>query len=175
MKRERAWRIHLCISLLLILMVSLTNCQFKQGVPQWSGSGFLRNDFLGYRSVAVLPFEGDDSREVTDAFIQSFRERFSQISIVDPKRIVEALRGQGLNPEQLDEAARRKIGRMLGAQALITGNAYYPSILRWLLQVVIVDTETGKVMGRSLVEVDYMGAMGVKEGTRLAVEKLTLR
>jgi hypothetical protein len=175
MKSEKKWRIRLSICLPLFLMVFVTNCHFKQGVSQWSGSGFLRKEFLEYRSVAILPFEGGDSGEVTDAFIQSFRERFPQISIVGPKRVLEALRGEALNPERLDESTRAKIGSTLGVQALITGNVYYPSIVRWLLQVMIVDTGTGRVMGRSLVEIDFMGAMGIREGARFAVEKLTLR
>ncbi len=175
MTREREGRTSLLILLLLIIMVAAANCQFRQGVPQWSGSGFLRSEFLEYKGVAVLPFEGDDSREVTDAFIQSFRERFPQIPVADPRRVMGTLRSQGLSPERLDESARAEMGRALGVQALITGNIYYPSITRWLLQVVIVDADTGRVMGRSLVEIDYLGAMGAKEGASLAVEKLTLR
>jgi hypothetical protein len=53
------------------------------------------------------------------------------------------------------------------------GTIYYPSITRWFLQIVILDTKTGEVMGRSLVEIDFMGAMGKVEGARFAVEKLT--
>jgi hypothetical protein len=155
-------------------MALIEGCQFKQGVPQWSGSGFLRKEFLEYRGVAIFPFEGDDSGEVTDAFVRAFCERFPQISITGPQRVLEVLRSEALGPEGLDESARAKISSMLGAQALITGNVYYPSIVRWLLQVVIFDTETGRVMGRSLVEINFMGAMGIKEGARFSVEKLTL-
>jgi len=75
----------------------------------------------------------------------------------------------------LDETERLDIGNALKAQALITGNIYYPSISRWLLQIVILDTETGKVMGRSLVEINFMGAEGKEQGARFAVEKLTFR
>jgi hypothetical protein len=174
MKNEKGWRISLPIVLLLFLMVLVESCQFKQGVPQWSGSGFLRKEFLEYRGIAIFSFEGDDSGEVTDAFIESFRERFPQISIIGPQRVLEVLRSEGLDPKELDESARAKISSMLGTQALITGNVYYPSIVRWLLQVVIFDTETGRVMGRSLVEINFMGAMGIKEGARFSVEKLTL-
>lgn len=174
MKNEKGWRISLPIVLLLFLMVLVESCQFKQGVPQWSGSGFLRKEFLEYRGIAIFSFEGDDSGEVTDAFIESFRERFPQISIIGPQRVLEVLGSQGLDPKELDESARAKISSMLGTQALITGNVYYPSIVRWLLQVVIFDTETGRVMGRSLVEINFMGDMGIKEGARFSVEKLTL-
>ncbi len=165
-----------CFSLLsfLLLMVVVAGCSMNQGVPQWSGSGFVRKEFLEYRSVAILPFEGDDSGEVTDAFAMSFHERFPEISMTHRRRVSEVLRGRDLGPEQLDEETRLGIGKALVVQALITGNIYYPSISRWLLQIVILDTETGKVMGRSLVEINFMGAMGKKEGARVAVEKLTV-
>lgn len=161
--------------LVLLLIVFVTGCSsLKAGVPQWSGSGFLRKEFLQLKSVAVLPFEGDDSGEVSDAFAESFYERFPQISTVDRKRVLEVFRGQALNVGRLDDATREKIGRTLGVQAVITGNVYYPSIVNWFLQVEIVDTDTGKMMGRSMVEIDFMGAEGKKKGARFAVEKLTL-
>jgi hypothetical protein len=57
-------------------------------------------------------------------------------------------------------------------QALVVGNVYYPSIVRWLLQVQIVDAETNEVLGRSLAEIDFMGAEGKKEGCKIAVQYL---
>lgn len=173
MKSGKEWRICLSLSFLLFLMIIVTGCSLKRGMPQWSGSGFVRKEFLEYKSVAVLPFEGDDSGEVSNAFALSFHEKFPQISIADRKRVLEFFRDQALTPARLDEEARLRIGNTLGVQALITGNIYYPSITRWFLQVVIFDTETGKVMGRSLVEIDFMGAMGKEEAARFAVEKLT--
>ena len=149
-------------------------CSSNFGVIQWSGSGFLRKEFLEYKRIAVLPFEGDDSGEVLNAFTESFREKFPQISIVDPEQVAEALREQTLNLGQVDDAMRAKVGKTLEAQALITGNVYYPTIRRWLFQVVILDTDTGRVMGRSLAEIDFMGALRKAEGARIAVEKLTL-
>jgi hypothetical protein len=53
------------------------------------------------------------------------------------------------------------------------GNVYYPSIVRWLLQVQLVDAETNEVLGRSLAEIDFMGAEGAKEGCKIAVQYLT--
>ncbi len=165
-----------CLSLLflLFLMAIATGCSMNRGVPQWSGSGFVRKEFLEYRSVAILPFEGDDSGEVSDAFALSFHERFPEILMTDRKRVSGVLRGKDPGSEPLSEEARLRIGKLLGVQALITGNVYYPSISRWLLQIVILDTETGEVMGRSLVEINFMGALGKKEGARFAVEKLTV-
>lgn len=154
-------------------MVAL-GCSFtKGGVPEWSGSGFVRKEFLEYKNIAVLPFNGDDSGEVSKAFSGGFHEKFPQISIVDQKRVLGVIRDKVLSPDRLDEDTRLEIGNTLDAQALIMGTIYYPSITRWFLQIVILDTKTGEVMGRSLVEIDFMGAMGKVEGARFAVEKLT--
>jgi hypothetical protein len=158
--------------LFLLLAAVLMSCSLHSGVPQWSGSGFVRKEFLEYKSAAVLPFEGDDTGEVSRAFASSFHEKFPQIEIVDRKQVSELLKGHTVTPDRLDEETRLRLGHTLDAQALIAGNIYYPSILRWLLQVVIFDTETGEVMGRSMVEINYMGAMGKEEAAQFAVEKL---
>jgi len=164
--------------MLLLLLVFITagasGCSSNQGVPQWSGSGFLRKQFLDYRTVAILPFAGDDSAEVTAAFADSFSKRFPQVSIERLRSTSDLLRGEAVKPNQLDQATRLKIGRALNADGLILGSVYYPSITTWYLQVEIVDTETGEMLGRSVVEINYMGAEGFRQGTRLAVEKLTL-
>jgi hypothetical protein len=173
MKNNERWRVHLFLAFFLFLILVLAGCSMN--VPQWSGSGFLRNEFLDYKSVAIFPFEGDDSNEVSRAFARSLQERFPEISIVDRKRVLGLFRREALVPDRLDEEARRRIGTALGAQALITGNIYYPSITSWFLQVVILDSETSRVMGRSLVEINFMGAMGGEEAARFAVQRLVLR
>jgi len=172
MRSEKEWRVRLF--LLFLLMIIVTGCSIKLGVPKWSGSGFVRKEFLEYKSVAILPFEGDDSGEVSSAFALSFHEKFPQISIVDQEHVLEVFQDQPLDPDRLDEESRLRIGNTLGIQALIAGKIYYPSISRWLLQITILDIETGKMMGRSLVEINFMGAMGKKEAARFAVEKLTV-
>ena len=164
----KEWRIWLL--LLFLLMTIVTGCS---GVPQWSGSGFVRKEFLEDKSIAILPFEGDDSGEVSRAFALSFHEKFPQISIVDQGRVLEVFQDQPLDLDQLDEESRLRIGNTLGVQALIAGKIYYPSITRWLLQITILDIETGKMMGRSLVEINFMGALGKEEAARFAVDKLT--
>jgi len=177
MKRRQVMRTRVCFSpfFLLLLTTVLVSCSLHTGVPQWSGSGFVRKEFLEYKSAAVLPFDGDNTGEVSRAFASSFQEKFPQISIVDRKQVSELLKGLTVTPDRLYEETRLRLGHTLGAQALITGNIYYPSIMRWLLQVVIFDTETGEVMGRSMVEINYLGAMGKKEGAQFAVEKLEPR
>jgi hypothetical protein len=46
-------------------------------------------------------------------------------------------------------------------------------ILTWTLQVKISDTETGRVLGRSMVEIDSLFATDIEKAARLAVEKLS--
>ena len=174
-KSGKEWKGWFSFVFLFFLTIIITGCTFNQGVPQWSGSGFARKELSDYKSVAILPFEGDDSGEVSNAFARNFHEKFPEISIVGRKLVLAVIRGQTLTPDRLDEKERLRIGNALAAQALIMGNIYYPSITRWLLQVVITDTETGKVLGRSLVEINYMGAEGKEQAARFAVEKLTFR
>jgi len=75
----------------------------------------------------------------------------------------------------MDDATRTKIGRRVGAQALITGAIYSPGLLSWFLQVKITDVETGRMLGRSTVEIHSLSATDLEEAARLAVENLSLR
>jgi hypothetical protein len=173
-KEVKATRLTLII--LSCLLFLHTGCSlFKEGVPQWSGSGFIRPEFLEYRRVAILPFEGDPKGESSEAFTLSFRERFQEMMVVDRKRILERFKEQDLHPNRIDEVTRAAIGKAFDVQAVIVGSVYYPSIVRWLLQVRIIDVKMGKSMGGALVEVDFAGAMGLKEGCRLAVQELKPR
>jgi hypothetical protein len=165
--------VHLVFPIVLSSLLFSTGCSLSGGVPQWSGSGFVKKEFLDYKKVAFLPFKGDAEGEVSDAFAQSFHEKFRQMALVGRKQVLGNFKEENLYPDQLNEATRRKIGEAFGVEALIIGNVYYPSILRWLLQVQIIDVETGDVMGRSLVEINYMGAEGVREGCEIAVRNLT--
>jgi hypothetical protein len=152
-----------------------TGCSFTGGVPQWSGNGFIRKELLEYKRIAVLPFKGDEKGEATDTFAQTFQEKFETMALVERKQLLEIFKEKDLYPDQLSEVTRREISEVFGVQALIIGNVYYPSILRWLLQVEIIDVETGEVMGRSMVEINYMGAEGVKEACKIAVQNLRLK
>jgi hypothetical protein len=58
---------------------------------------------------------------------------------------------------------------------VILGSVYYPSIAQWIVQVIILDTFTEKVVGRTYGEIDYMGAEGIKQGCDLAVQHLVPR
>jgi hypothetical protein len=152
----------------LLIVLSVMGC------TQPGGSGFLRKEFLKYENIAVLPFEGDDTGEVAKAFAWSFHERFPQISILGGRQFLDAPQEEKINLNQLNDATRLEIGRRVGAQALITGMIYSPSLLSWYLQVKIIDTETGQVLGRSMVETNSLFPTDVEKATRLAVEKLSL-
>jgi hypothetical protein len=142
---------------------------------QSRGSGFLRKEFLEYENVAILPFEGDDTGEMSRAFARDFQKRFPQISILGGREFLDDPRKEKVNLYQLDDATRLKIGRRVGAQALITGAVYSAGLLSWFLQVKIMDVETGRMMGRSTVEIDSLSATDIEEAARLAVEKLSLQ
>jgi hypothetical protein len=167
---KRKGREKVCIVLCLFLLTALS----IMGCAQPSGSGFLRKEFLKYENIAILPFEGDDTGEVAKAFGRNFHKRFPQISILGGRQFLDNPQEEKLNLNQLDDAMRLKIGRRVGAQALITGMIYSPSILSWYLQVKIIDTETGQVLGRSMVEIDSLFSTDIEKATHLAVEKLSL-
>ena len=169
MKRKGKGKV--CISLCLFLLTGLS----VMGCAQSGGSGFLRKEFLEYENIAVLPFEGDDTGEVAKAFARNFHEKFPQISILGGRQFLENPPEEKLNFDQLDDATRLKIGKKVGAQALITGMIYSPGLLSWYLQVKIVDTETGQVLGRSMVQIDSLFATDIEKAARLAVEKLSSR
>jgi hypothetical protein len=168
MKRKRQGKVCVSFCLLLWIVFSVMGC------AESGGSGFLKKEFLKYENFAVLPFEGDDTGEVAKAFARNFQKRFPEISILGGRQFLDNPPEEKLNLYQLDDAMRLKIGRRVGAQALITGMIYSPGLLNWYLQVKIIDTETGEVLGRSMVQIDSLFATDMERATRLAVEKLSL-
>jgi hypothetical protein len=168
MKRKGQRKVYLSLCLFLSIVFSVVGC------ARSGGSGFLRKEFLRYENIAILPFEGDDTGEVAKAFTRNFQKTFPQITILGGRQFLDNPPEEKLNLYQLDDAMRLKIGRRVGAQALITGMIYSPSLLNWYLQVKIIDTETGEVLGRSTVQIDSLFATDIEKAARLAVEKLSL-
>ena len=166
----RLWRVSLGLVYVLLIVAG---CSSTVRVPQWSGSGFLKKEFLEYNRIAVLPFEGDSKGEASENFARALHDRFPEVELVGSKQLLEVFRKEDLYPNRVNEATRKKIQESFGVQALVMGNVYYPTIVRWLLQVQIVDAETNEVLGRSLAEIDFMGAEGVKEACQIAVRYLT--
>ncbi len=169
MKRKEHEKVCLSLCLFLSIVFSVMGC------AQSGGSGFIREEFLKYETIAILPFEGDDTGQVAKAFARNFHEKFPQISILGGRQFLDNPPEEKLNFDQLDDATRLKIGRRVGAQALITGMIYSPGLLSWYLQVKIIDTETGHVLGRSMVQIDSLFATDIEKAARLAVEKLSSR
>lgn len=163
-------KLRVAFLILFLLMVF-----FVTGCAQQTGSGFLRKEFLEYKSVAILRFERDGSGEISETFASHFHARFPQISILSGRVFLENFEEEAFNPNQLDDETRLMIGKKIGAQALITGSIYSPNISSWFLQVKIIDAATGKMMGRSTVEIHSPMATDIREATRLAVEKLSLQ
>jgi len=58
------------------IFMIIWGCSSSSWISQWSGSGFIKKEFLDYKKVAVLPFKGDTNGKASDAFAQSFHERF---------------------------------------------------------------------------------------------------
>jgi len=177
MKGRKRCLIYISYLVVLVSLISISGCSLTQeiGVPQWTGSGFLRKEFLEYKRIAILPFEGDPTGEVSDTFHRSFHERFPQMTLAGRKQVLERFQEQDVYYGRLDKATRSEIGKVFDVQAVVMGSVYYPSILRWLLQVIIVDTETDTVLGRSYVEINFMGAEGMKKGCDLAVQQLIVK
>ena len=173
MSMGKMWVFRFIFFGLFCLFIITMGCSSNGWVPQRSGSGFIRKEFFDYRRAALLPFDGDTKGEVSNVFARTFHEKFTQIEVVGQGQLLKDFREQDLYSNQLNEAVRRKIGEVFGVQAIIVGNVYYPSILRWLLQIQIIDVETGEVIGRSLVEINFVGAEKVEEACRIAVQYLT--
>jgi len=153
----------------------LPACSLIESPLQGSGSGFVREEILEYRTVVILPFQGDETGEVSDAFALSFHKKFPDMDIFGGRKILKILGEHDPVSFQLDEKTRMKIGEEVGAQAIVVGSVYYPSITRWLLQIKIIDTKTGGALGHASAEVNFMGALGFEEGCDLAVRNLQPR
>ena len=142
---------------------------------QSQASGFLKRQFLTYQKTAILPFEGDQTGDVSQNFTLSFKEKFPQMEVFDQYRLLQTFRREDLYPNQLSQETRLKIGQVLGAQAVVVGSVYYPSITNWYLQVRVIDTQTGETIGTSYVQMQNMGAEGTMQACRLVVQQLTPR
>ncbi len=122
-----------------------------------------------------MPFEGDEEGEASDTFALFFREKFPQVEVIGRKEVQGGFKEPYFSPNRLDPETRMKIRKAFDVQAVIAGSVYYPSIARWLVQVMIIDVQTGSWLGQSSAEIDFAGALGLKEGCRLAVESLKLK
>ena len=181
MKTRRGNGMVLSYLLVLTLLAMANGCSDggsivqAVGVPQWTGSGFLKKEFLEYKRVAILPFEGDPEGETSDTFRRSFQARFPEMTLIRRSHVLKKFQEQDLYYGRLDKATRSEIGTFFDVRAVVMGSVSYPSVLRWLLQVVIVDTESDVVLGRSYVEINFLGAEGMPKGCELAVQSLVVR
>jgi hypothetical protein len=181
MKTKRGHWIVLSYLLVLASLAMANGCSNDEsivqavGVPQWTGSGFLKKEFLEYRRVAILPFEGDPEGETSDTFRRSLQARFPEMTLIRRSHVLKKFQEQDLYYGRLDKTTRTEIGTFFDVQAVVMGSVSYPSVLRWLLQVVIVDTKSDAVLGRSFVEINFLGAEGMPKGCEFAVQSLIVR
>ena len=172
---KRAKKNSLGPEILILIFCLICAAMVAAGCQQQQGSGFLRKQFLTFQKVAVLPFEGDQSGEVSQCFTLSFKERFPKMEVLDQYRLLQIFKREDLYPNQLSPATRAKIGEVLGAQAVIVGSVYYPSIASWYLQVRVIDTQTGDTLGTSYAEMQYAGSGAMTQACWLAVQQLMVR
>jgi TolB-like protein len=142
------------------------------GCQQQQGGGFLRKQVLTFQKVAILPFEGDQSGQVSQCFTTSFKERFPKMEVFDQYRLLQTFPREDLYPNQLSQATRTKIGEILGAQAVVVGNVFSASITSWYLQVRVIDTQSGETLGASSVQMPGTESQGTMQACWTAVQQL---
>jgi hypothetical protein len=159
---------------MVVLLCLAGAAMLVAGCQPPQGSGFLRKEFLSFRKVAILPFEGDPMGEISRSFTSSFKNRFPEMDVYDQYRLLEIFKKEDLYPNQLSQGTRLKIGETLGAQAVIVGSVFSTSVTSWYLQVKVINTQTGETMGTSYVEMQsMMGPEGMVQACNRAVQQLT--
>jgi TolB-like protein len=103
---------------------------------------------LRAQRVAVLPFENSTSDysaspKVTDEFNLQLG-KLGYFDLVERLRIEELYKEQDFDPNRIDEATAVKIGKMLGAHAVILGNVIEYSKGKVGISIRLVNVETGK-------------------------------
>jgi hypothetical protein len=171
----RVGSIIIAVFLFCLLMGACSSVRISPEVPPTAGSGFVRKEIAEIRRVVILPFDGDSKGESADAFTSFFREKFPWIEVVERKQVQSVFRDLDFPSGYPDKETRTRVEKAFEAQALVSGSVYYPSILRWLLQVRIIDVKTGSWIGQASVEVGFSDALGREEGCRVAVESLVQR
>lgn len=95
------------------------------------------------KTVAVLPFRGPASDVVTDLANLELG-RLHRWRLVERLRVQELYAEQDFDPERIDDAEAVRIGRMLGAHAVILGQVTEYTRPRCSVSMRLVKTETGE-------------------------------
>jgi hypothetical protein len=114
------------------------------------------------KTVAVLPFRGGATEPVTDIANLEFG-RVNRWRLVERIRVQELYNEQDFDPERIDDDEAVRIGKMLGAQAVVLGQVTEYTRPRCSVSMRLVSTETGEHLWQ---------ARDTLESRNIAVQKL---
>ncbi|MEK8024185.1 MAG: CsgG/HfaB family protein [Candidatus Hydrogenedentota bacterium] len=137
-------------------------------VAPYRVSGFFVSNKLAAfndKTVAVLPFKGGASDIATDITNLELG-RVGRWRLVERIRVQELFSEQDFDPERIDDAAAIRIGKMLGAQAVVLGHISEYSKGRTSVSIRLVDTETGEHLwqARDALEANNIAVQKLAEG-----------
>lgn len=115
-------------------------------VAPYRTSGYFISDRLpahDRKTVAVLPFKGGASEPVTDIANLELG-RLGRWRLVERRRVQDLLNEQDFDPQRIDDATAVRIGKMLGAQAVILGTVTEYTRGRCSVSMRLVEVETGE-------------------------------
>lgn len=95
------------------------------------------------QTIAVLPFRGGAGDVITDITNLELG-RLNRWRLVERLRVQELYAEQDFDPERIDDAEAVRIGKMLGAQAVILGQVTEYTRPRCSVSMRLVKTETGE-------------------------------
>lgn len=128
---------------LLIGTLALSSCASAQPYEVNSYFASDRLDALEGKTVAVLPFRGGAGETITDLTNLEFG-RLNRYRLVERIRIQELYNEQDFDPERVDDETAAKIGRILGANAVVLGQVYEYTPGRASASMRLVHSETGE-------------------------------
>ncbi|RMH55196.1 MAG: hypothetical protein D6679_12060 [Candidatus Hydrogenedentota bacterium] len=112
-------------------------------------------------TVAVLPFRGGAGATVTDMANLELG-RVNRWRLVERIRVAELYKEQDFDPDRVDDKTAAKIGRMLGAKAVVLGQVYEYTPGRCGVSMRLVDSETGEHLWQARDTLEYRNP-GVRE------------
>ncbi len=129
---------------LALAAVLLASCAAQ--IAPYRVSGYFVSTQLpahDQKTVAVLPFRGNASDIITDLANLELG-RLQRWRLVERLRVQELYAEQDFDPERIDDAEAVRIGKMLGAHAVILGQVTEYTRPRCSVSMRLVKTETGE-------------------------------
>jgi hypothetical protein len=143
MQEARSMKMGRIILMVVAIGVVLSACA---PVAPYRTSGYFTSDRLpvhDQKTVAVLPFKGGATEPVTDIANLELG-RIGRWRLVERIRVQELFNEQDFDPQRIDDATAVRIGKMLGAKAVILGTVTEYTRGRCSVSMRMVDTETGE-------------------------------